>query len=734
MARGWRGLALFSVCTAAFAVRAAGFELVFPGDGSVVFSLGDAQYHARLALYSFARFPGWLGFDRYLNYPDGAFVPYPPLHDWIPAALARLAGAGLSGLERTVAWLPVAWGVATLLPLYALGRRLAGEGVGLGAAALFALLPLATLPSLVGNADHHAAVACLAALLLWLVVRALDPRTSPRALLASFAGLVAVRAALLLVWQGSLLHLGPAELALVATGALAGRRELLRGEIWSALAAAALVSPVVATGGQQLGGPLSAIELSWLHPAALAAAAGAAALLLEAERRWPSASLAERAARLAGVCAGGGALLLAFPGARQGLARALAFLGAGDDYAVLEQLPLLPFGRPGARRGAEAALGFAVYLIPLVPPVLLMRAREPALRAAALTLAGWAAVSGTLALFQVRYANDFLPVGCLGFALLVAELADALARRTPRPRAARPVLALLLGAALLAPALPHPIRGLRASLAHLRGDGPGRDRALDTLDGSAARFAQAVRDATPETRGYFDQEPPEYAILASPGLGHALEYYARRPTPADSFGPYIGREHYQQALEFFQQREEERALELARRLGARYVASNDTGGALRPALVYRLHRGDGGETRAGPRLERFRLVTEGPAGGRGLGALTAGALPLHDVPYKLFEIVEGAVLAVTGTPGDAVEARVEIATPTGRRFQHVARGEIGPGGELLLRVPYATAGELPAHALGPYRLVVGERVFRVQVPERAVREGRRIEIPSAASR
>jgi hypothetical protein len=733
MAPGWRALALLSVCAAAFAVRAAGYELVFPDDGSVIFSLGDAQYHARLALYSFARFPATLGFDRYLSHPDGAFVPYPPLHDWIPAALARLAGAGLSGLERTVAWLPVAWGVATLLPVHALGCRLAGSaGVGLGAAALFALLPLAALPSLVGNADHHAAVACLGALLLWLVVVALDRRTSPRARAAAFAGLALVRAALLLVWQGSLLHLGPAGLALVATGALAARRELLRAEVASALAASALVTPVVAASGQQLGGPLSAIELSWLHPGALAAAAGAAACLLAWERRRPGASAARRAARLGVVCAGGAALLLALPAARAGLGRALAFLAAGDDYAVLEQLPLLPFGRPGARRGAEASLGFAVYLVPLVPLALLARAREPALRAAALALAGWAAVSGALALAQVRYANDFLPVGCVGLALLVAAASAALARRAPRPRAAGLLLPPLLGAALLAPALPRPLRDLAGSLAHLRGERPDRDRALATLDGSAARFAQAVRAATPETRGYFGGEPPEYAILASPGLGHALQYYARRPTPADSFGPYIGPERYRAVLAFFQLREEAQALALARGLGARYVATNDPGGATSPALVHRLHRADGAGSPAGPRLERFRLVTEGPAGGRGLGALGPGALPRRDVPYKLFEIVEGAQLLVRGAPGAPVEARVEIATPVGRRFAHVALGELGPGGELRLRLPYATGGELPARASGPWRVRVGERAFRVRVPERAVREGLAIEVPPPA--
>ncbi len=540
MGRARPGLGLLLACAAAFAVRAAGFELVFLEDGSVIFALGDAQYHARLALYSFARFPDPLTFDRYLNHPDGAFVPYPPLHDWIPAALVRLFGGGLRELERTVAWLPVAWGVATLLPLWALGRRLAGSGIGLGAALLFALFPLATLSSLVGNADHHAAVAFLAALLLWLVVRALDPRLAPGALRATFAVLVLVRAALLLVWQGSLLHLGPAELALVAAGALGGRRALLRGELWSALASAALVAPAVVAGGRQLGGPLSAIELSYLHLLALGAAAGASALLLGAERLRPARSTAVRAARLLAALALPAALLLALPGARAGLARALAFLGQADAYPVFEQLPLLPFGGPASRRGAESALGFFVYLIPLVPPVLLARAREPALGAAALYLAGWSAVAGLLALLQTRYANDFLPVGCLGFALLVGAAAGALARFAPRPRRAAAVLAPALGAALLAPALAHPIRGVAASLAHLRG--AGADAIAPSTRSTAARRASRRRCARPRPRRGATSTASRPSTRSSRAPGSAMRSSTtpagpRRPTAS---GPTSG--------------------------------------------------------------------------------------------------------------------------------------------------------------------------------------------------
>ena len=72
---------------------------------------------------------------------------------------------------------------------------------------------------------------------------------------------------------------------------------------------------------------------------------------------------------------------------------------------------------------------------------------------------------------------------------------------------------------------------------------PGVDPGLAQPTGSLVRFARMVRAATPETSGYLDGDgAPEYGILCHPNIGHVLHYIARRATPADNFGPYIGRE------------------------------------------------------------------------------------------------------------------------------------------------------------------------------------------------
>ena len=83
------GIALASVFLIALLVRALGYEWVFIGD-EVLLLVGDGQLHARRALYIFVNFPALLLHDPYMNYPDGAVIPDPPLLDFLLAALTRV--------------------------------------------------------------------------------------------------------------------------------------------------------------------------------------------------------------------------------------------------------------------------------------------------------------------------------------------------------------------------------------------------------------------------------------------------------------------------------------------------------------------------------------------------------------------------------------------------------------------------------------------------------------------
>ena len=116
-----------------------------------------------------------------------------------------------------------------------------------------------------------------------------------------------------------------------------------------------------------------------------------------------------------------------------------------------------------------------------------------------------------------------------------------------------------------------------------------------SLEGTQLRFAQAVKRNTPEVVGCgLEPGRPDYGILAHPAIGHVLHYVARRATPVDPFGPYIGRPNYDQLRRALRSTSEREVLEIAQRLQARYVLSADDASSLAAGNVMRrLHRDDG---------------------------------------------------------------------------------------------------------------------------------------------
>jgi asparagine N-glycosylation enzyme membrane subunit Stt3 len=112
-----------------------------------------------------------------------------------------------------------------------------------------------------------------------------------------------------------------------------------------------------------------------------------------------------------------------------------------------------------------------------------------------------------------------------------------------------------------------------------------------------------------------------------------------------------------------------------------------------------------------------------------LGALNGTAPFVTEAPFKLFEVVEGAVLTVAADSGDEVTAEVEVSTPTGRRFHYRVSAVANDLGIATLRVPYATDTDSPTRPTGPYRVRIGERISQVSVSDADVRGGRVVRVP-----
>jgi hypothetical protein len=264
---------------------------------------------------------------------------------------------------------------------------------------------------------------------------------------------------------------------------------------------------------------------------------------------------------------------------------------------------------------------------------------------------------------------------------------------------------------------------------------PLGDPLVQTATGSLYRFAEEIRRVVPPVDGYFDPTArPAYGILTPPNVGHLVHWVAHAATPSDNFGPYSGSRHFELARRFFEMRDEASAFAVARELGARYVLTVEYGPAGALGLTQRLHREDGIEREDAPAWQRFRLVTEGPRGGRSLAEIYGGSSPPGVVPFKLFEVVEGAVLEVRTAPGAEVRASTVIRTPIGRSFEYALVRRADASGVVRIRVPYATDGVGPSTTEWPWQVQSGDTILDVHVSESAVRDGGvvRVDFPGAA--
>jgi hypothetical protein len=96
----------------------------------------------------------------------------------------------------------------------------------------------------------------------------------------------------------------------------------------------------------------------------------------------------------------------------------------------------------------------------------------------------------------------------------------------------------------------------------------------------------------------------------------------------------------------------------------------------------------------------------------------------------VYEIVPGAMLTGSSTPGAIVSITLELGTPSGRVLVWGTRARVGATGTFRLRVPYSTRGG-PQSAflpLGPYRVQTLEDEIEVEVDEASIRGGREVPV------
>ncbi|MFB6301619.1 MAG: oligosaccharyl transferase, archaeosortase A system-associated [Haloferacaceae archaeon] len=131
-------------------------------DGKVVFSGNDAWYHLREVQYTVRHWPTTMPFDPWTHFPFGTSAgQFGTLYDQLVATAALLVGLGGPSdplVAKTLLVAPAVFGALAAIPVFLIGRRIAGRGAGLFGVAVLALLPGTFLQrTMVGFADHNGA-------------------------------------------------------------------------------------------------------------------------------------------------------------------------------------------------------------------------------------------------------------------------------------------------------------------------------------------------------------------------------------------------------------------------------------------------------------------------------------------------------------------------------------------------------------------------------------------------
>jgi hypothetical protein len=613
-------------------------------------------------------------FDPFVNAPDGAAVIYPDGFDLLLALPGRLLFGGDATRHEiqtvTMVLLPLL-GLAAIICVYAIARRVTTRGGALLAAAVAAALPTFIWSSVLGRVDHHVFEMVLPPLALAVLMGATSAGASLKRQVLLSLSVGALVASLIYMVPSALLHIGVLVASIAATAIFRNVDSLLRNGTIALVAAALLVLPDAATRDG-----LTFFRPSWLGPLTLSFAAaglGCLALCAASGRRWLL-----RGAALALIGAGTVAVWLT---------GGLSFVGRSGVIALLfESQPVWRVP------GLALELNTAAY--PLLPVMFLWLMRKPQPMSFALGL-----------------------MGLLGFGLSAVQIRFSVVVALPA--------AVAMGACCLWAW--HQLRILRWRIALVVG-------VLGVFWPSAAFLAQ-VKLLGPTEAGLLEvstwllKNSPEagdrggsgdtrYTLLSDWGVGNQLAYLARRPVVAGAMYHGDYEKGFKDAAALLHG--DGNDAPLARRQ-VRYIVLNATGRATRDAQRRLLGLGRPGRPTLfehlfdhdGRRLFGRQTGEAHVVRSRGtlrLAYETTITLPVSKEPaFKVFERVKGA--ALTGRCNAAVRATIAVTTSRGRSFPFVG---VSPcvDGRFRLSLPYWGIVTLESLTEGRRHVALSERDVR----------------------
>lgn len=537
---------------------------------------GDAWYHMRAVDHLVRNFPHRLTLDPYAA-PGGQYVGVAPLFDYLVAGAAMVIGLG-SPSARTVdivgAAMPPVLAVATVLLVYAFGRRLFGGMAALLGALLAAIMPGPFLSrTLLGAADHHAleVTLSLATLLLLALAaqRASDAAWSTRRVVgvSCLAGLAL--GAYFLTWTSAAFlafAVGVWMVVQVGLDSLRGRRTeyLLRAGGPAVLVAGVMVLALQNRTMYRYGIQVASLVALM----SIVAFAGLADLVRFSSRR--RALIVSAVSVLIGA-----ALVRRFGVLDSGLSAAILldlarFDPTSGDRAVRETQPLLSVSGAPAFSAAWLVFrsGFFVGVAALCGLAVRVRRRGSAPDTLLLT---WGTIVLGATLAQIRFGYYLVPVlAILSGWLCSALLSWAGVGGTIKPSSRRPWLSDAV-VVLITVVLFYP--NLSAALA-----AAARDEGLSREWFAALTWLKA---STPDPFGdpdtYYSRydataaaiAPAKYTVMTWWDYGYWVARVARRVPVANPTQSGAG-----PAAAFFTATNEAEARQLLHDLGASYVAAD----------------------------------------------------------------------------------------------------------------------------------------------------------------
>jgi len=574
----------------------------------------DAAYHLRRVQLALAS--GEVSdTDRYLNHPTGSPIPWPPFADGLFGLVAKLTtdGDGTSAervelggydenqVEAVLVHLPPFLGALTCLAIFGAVWVLSERGrsrvwCAVFGAWIYAAFPIAVWYGGVTRLDHHVVIALLLALHLMFITLSLRAEKSIDALSFGLAaGLVAGMA--IATWLASGIFVGIAGIAyfLRAAGpdeerSLFGARAAL---LYFAAAAGVTLFPASDSAWNALQ-PGSLINLTSGVPRALGCALIPFAVIAFLRSRKGGTTNSRYLAASLGVVVLAATLYL-LPGFLEGVREGFRWASRENLFmdVVAESRPLdsadLIFGK----------LSYLALLFPIAWLYLLPTSLRSAERAHLCLLALAMAV---MAIGQQRFGNTL----AIPFACTLALAFNQAARQFAESRGRTLVLAGM-GAASLA-LLPSVLSVFETT------DDEYRD--LAEWRGEVIGGLRWMRTNTPSPGPWnAPHHPQDYGVLSSWGLGHLIEYHARRPSITTNFGSFVGERNFREAAAALAETDPQEFLRRVRELGADYVVVTprlvqDLGSTLRiagqdPALLFQ--RDASGKKLYGPRATQSAL-------------------------------------------------------------------------------------------------------------------------------